>query len=91
MCLVTLDTWHGMHSLHHPEMSDCIPFQTHRFEMSPLVALVPAWERLCIASNTCLRKSLGTIGRGTPIDTSQINFISLHITNKKLKPFILAR
>ena len=44
VCLVTLEVWHGMHSLHQLEMSDCIPFQTHRLVMSLLVALVPAWE-----------------------------------------------
>ena len=80
-----------MHSLHHLEMSDYIPFQTHRFVMSLLVALVPAWERLCITSNTRRRNSSGTTGHGMPVDTSQINFISLNITNEKLKPFILAR
>ena len=72
-CLVTLDTWH---SLHHLEMSDCIPFHTHGLVSSLLVALIPAWDRLCIASNTGLRNSLGTTGRGTPVDTLQISLIS---------------
>ena len=91
VCLVTLEVWHGMNSLHHREMSDCIPIQTHRLVMSLLVALVPAWERLCIASNTRRRNSFGTAGRGTPVDISHSNFFSWNITNEKLKPFILAR
>ena len=42
VCLVTLDTWQGTHSLHHLETSPCMPFHTHLFVSNLLVALVPA-------------------------------------------------
>ena len=42
VCLVTLNTWQGMHSLHHLEMSPCIPFHTHLRVSILLVTRVPA-------------------------------------------------
>ena len=42
VCVVTLDTWRGAHSLHHLKISPCIPFHTHR-----------RLSRLVDRSNTC--------------------------------------
>ena len=72
------DEKHAMHSWHHQLISVVMLCQTNLCEINFLVALFSGCERLCILSNTCLRREEGLlvwgIGPSAVICTSTNNF-----------------
>ena len=54
-------------------MSAAILLHTNLPVINRLVALMPAWARLCTAEKTAGRVGVGTSGLGTPVLTSHSN------------------
>jgi hypothetical protein len=71
-CVEALALWQGRQSLHHSATWEARRGQTKRLAMSRLVARIPGWAKLCIASKMGRRKTAGTSGRKTPDDVSTI-------------------
>lgn len=71
MCFWTLASWQAMHVFTHRATCLRTPFHTYLSVMSFCIAQMEGCDRLCTTSNTVLRKLLGTIGLGWPVDVSQ--------------------
>lgn len=75
VCLCILVFWHWRQVLAHRRTSELIPGQTYLVVTSFCVARMPGWESEWSESNTGRRNFVGTIGRATPVDTSQMMLV----------------
>ena len=72
VCHCTSVFWHWMHNCVQRRISLLIFGHTSWVVSSLCDARTPGWAREWRKSNTCHLNSLGTYGRGTPVDTMQI-------------------